>query len=136
MNTGWQDISYKRYYFEKSGKNAGAMLTGWQTIGNNTYYLQVGGGTGERGKLYTGWRMMNNKVYYFQKGTPMEISAECIRAGGRSTTRSIISRWGRRRRRGKMYTGWHTLGKNTHYFQMGGENGEKGQNVYGLADDE
>lgn len=75
MQTGWQTIDGKRYYFNTSGR----MQTGWQTIDNGKYHFSASGvmQTGLQmidGKKYyfntagimqTGWQTINQKIYYF-----------------------------------------------------------------------
>ncbi len=41
--TGWKTIKKKKYYFEKSGKNAGQMVTGWKIFGKTCYFFNKKG---------------------------------------------------------------------------------------------
>ena len=55
MQTGWQYLGNKWYYFRSSG----AMATGWYQEGSTWYYLNAG-----NGDMKTGWFQVNGKWYY------------------------------------------------------------------------
>ena len=57
MQTGWQTLNNKTYYFDPT---SGAMKTKWLKIGTNQWYY-----LNENGTLKTGWQTLNNKTYYF-----------------------------------------------------------------------
>ena len=57
MKTGWQTISKKKYFFNKS---SGVMKKGWLTLSNKKYYLDP-----KTGAMKTGWQTISKKKYYF-----------------------------------------------------------------------
>ncbi|MDD6919644.1 MAG: phage tail tip lysozyme [Eubacteriales bacterium] len=62
MQTGWQYINNKWYYFDSKG----AMETGWIRLKGTWYYLN------SEGIMQTGWQYINNKWYYFDSKGAME----------------------------------------------------------------
>ena len=61
MQTGWQNIGGKWYYFSAGG----AMQTGWQNIGGKWYYFSTGGA------MQTGWQNINGTWYYMEESGAM-----------------------------------------------------------------
>ena len=64
MQTGWQDISGKRYYFKQTGAKGvkGQMFKGLITISGEKYYFNTSSGA-----MVKGWQKINNDWYYFSK---------------------------------------------------------------------
>jgi len=63
--TGW--IQAGLWYYLNS---SGIMQTGWQTLSGRQYYFKPGNTTlsGKNGQMYTGWNQISNTYYYFEEG--------------------------------------------------------------------
>ena len=64
MQTGWQTIDGKRYFFMPEGY----MMTGWISFGKTRYYLD------KNGVMQTGWQFISNTWYYFRTNGTLDDS--------------------------------------------------------------
>ncbi|WP_408637162.1 hypothetical protein [Paeniclostridium hominis] len=55
MSTGWEQVNYTYYYFNRSGR----MKTGWLDDMGTWYYLN------HKGMMVTGWHQLDGSWYYF-----------------------------------------------------------------------
>ena len=118
MRTGWKDISGKRYYFGTDG----VMRTGWKDISGKRYYF------GTDGVRRTGWKDINGKRYYF--GTDgarrtgwQQVSGKWYNFGTdgvrKTGWKQISGKWYYFGTDGAMRTGWQKVGK-WYYFGTDG----------------
>ena len=121
IQTGWQLIGDKWYYFDESG----VMLKGIQTINGAKYYLDPVNGdmkigwvedagtwyyaTGS-GALATGWMKSGNSWYYLNPET-------CAMVTGWLKDSGI---WYYMKESGAMATGWVKVGSNWYYMKSSG----------------
>ncbi len=149
MKTGWQTISGKKYYLNKStglrtlglkkisGKtyyfveknSAGYMYkSGWKKFGSNYRYFD------KKGVMKTGWQTIGGKKYYLNKSTGLrtlglkKISGKYYYFVEKSSAgyvyKSGWKKFGKKYRyfasNGVMTVGWKTIKGNKYYFDKNG----------------
>ena len=100
LQTGWQQINKKWYYFNSSGE----MQTGWQKIGGKWYCFNASG------EMLTGWQKLSNKWYFFNSSGAMLTGWQ-----------KLSNKWYYFNPSGDMVTGWKNFGKVWYYFNAGGD---------------
>lgn len=68
MQTGWQELSGAKYYFDSDG----AMHKGFLRMNENTYYLN------SQGKMAKSWQTVNGQKYYFDNNGVMQTDWKMI----------------------------------------------------------
>ena len=88
MQTGWQEVNNKWYYFDELGYGQ----KNWKLIGNNWFYFN------SSYQMQTGWQEINGKWYYLSTG--------------------VMKIYGKTYYEGYMITGWLPLGNDWYYFHL------------------
>ncbi|MCC8110706.1 MAG: CAP domain-containing protein [Ruminococcus sp.] len=103
MQTGWQEISGKYYYFNEK---TGAAATGLTTIGSQKYYFS-GSGT-----MKTGLVKINGNIYYFYPNGDLTVGLGTMQTGWQTIDDNKYYF----DTSGIMQTGWQTIDGKNYYF--------------------
>ena len=130
MKTYWQKVS-GRYYWLGHG-NDGAMKTGWQKVWGKWYYLA------ENGEMQTGWKKLSGKWYYLggsndgsMKYDWQKISGQWYYLGGaddgvmRTYWHQVRGKYYWLGRNGAMRDGWQRVWGKWYYLGSSGDGSMK-----------
>ena len=155
LQTGWRTIDGKRWYFTSDKNRKFERVTGMQKIGKKWYYLdpeprtgffKEGGHlyyAGGNGELQSGWKTIDGKTYYFFNATTNgHLHNEA--ALGKKSVNNVwyifdkeedYQKFGLQEydggfyyagNKGKLQTGWQTVGGRRMFFDTGGNTKYKG----------
>ena len=157
LQTGWRTIEGKRWYFTADKNRKFERITGMQKIGKKWYFLDPEPRTGffhEGGHLYyangngelqAGWKNINGKTYYFFNST-VNGHVHNEAAVGKKAVSNVFyifdkeegyQKFGLQEyegayyyagNKGKLQTGWQTVGGKRMYFDPSGNSKFKGHN--------